>query len=65
MISAHVVAIARDGERYIFVFCDETDVAELHRTVGRYAADPDLSFTWLDASVVVQRARTLMASTRG
>lgn len=62
MTTAQVIVVASEGQRYIFVFRDEDDVAELRRVVGRFAADPGLSFTWLDAAVVVQKAEAWLAS---
>lgn len=57
-----VICIVRDGERYVFVFTDADDLLELCSAVGRQAADPELSFTWLDATIVVQRARAMIAA---
>ena len=34
---------------------------ELLQTLGRYAADPDLNFSWYDAAVMSQRVRALRA----
>jgi hypothetical protein len=55
----NVVALVRGEEQYIFVF-DETNRTETLRILGRYAADPQLSFTWFDAAVLSQRVRELL-----
>lgn len=55
----NVVALVRGEEHYIFMF-DETNRTEMLRTLGRYAADPQLSFTWYDAAVLSQRIREEM-----
>ena len=41
--------IKYDGEKYIFIY-DEDSRAEALRTLGRFASNPELSFTWSDAS---------------
>lgn len=52
----NVLAIVTGKERYVFLYDDQPDsVASLMRTIGRYAADPDLSFTWYDAAVLYSR----------
>ena len=55
----NVVALVRGEEQYIFMF-DEANRTETLRMLGRYAADPQLSFTWYDAAVMSQRVRELM-----
>ena len=54
----NVLALVKGEERYIFLF-DDNNRAETLRTLGRYASDPDLSFTWYDAAVLSQRVRKL------
>ncbi len=54
-----VVALVRGEEQYIFMF-NESNRTETLRMLGRYAADPELSFTWYDAAVLSQRIRELM-----
>ncbi len=54
--SLNVLALVKGEERYIFVFDDENRVNTL-RMLGRYAADPELSFSWYDAAVLSQRIR--------
>ena len=54
----NVLALVRESERYIFFYDDESS-ATLLRTLGRYAGDPDMSFTWYDAAVLSQKVRQL------
>jgi hypothetical protein len=56
----NVVALVRGDEQYIFMF-DEANRTETLRTLGRYAADPNLSFTWFDAAIISQKVRELSA----
>lgn len=53
--------MAKGEERYLFLFNDATR-AELLRTLGRFASDPELSFTWHDAAVLSQKIRTSVKS---
>lgn len=52
----NVIALVKGGERYVFLYDDESRDETL-RTLGRYAANPDLSFSWYDASVLGQKVR--------
>jgi hypothetical protein len=52
----NVLALVKGKERYIFLF-DDDNRAEALRTLGRYASDADLSFTWYDAAVLSQKIR--------
>lgn len=52
----NVLALVKGKERYIFLFDDENR-SETLRTLGRYASNPDLSFTWYDAAVLSQKIR--------
>jgi hypothetical protein len=52
----NVLALVKGGERYIFLFNDENR-SETLRTLGRYASNPELSFTWYDAAVLSQKIR--------
>lgn len=52
----NVLALVKGSERYVFLYDDESR-AETLRTLGRYASDPDLSFTWYDAAVLSQKIR--------
>ena len=52
----NVLALVKGGERYIFIF-DDDNKTETLRQIGRYAANPELSFTWYDAAVIGQKIR--------
>ena len=54
----NVFALVKDGQRYVFLY-DDASYDELLQTLGRYAADPELNFTWYDAAVISQRVRAL------
>jgi hypothetical protein len=53
----HIQALVKGEERYIFVFKDSTR-ADMLRTLGKFASDPDLSFSWYDAACLSNRVRT-------
>jgi hypothetical protein len=59
----NVLALVKDSERYVFLYDDESSSALLE-TLGRFAADTDLSFTWYDAAVLSQRVRRLREEAR-
>lgn len=50
------MALVKGGERYVFLY-DASSREEMLRTLGRYASDPELSFTWYDAAVLGQKVR--------
>jgi len=52
----NVLAMVKGQERYVFLFDDESRAATL-RVLGRYASNPELSFSWHDAAVLSQRIR--------
>ena len=52
----NVLALVKGQERYIFLY-DDSNRAETLRTLGRYASNPQLSFTWYDAAVLSQKIR--------
>jgi hypothetical protein len=52
----NVLALVKGNERYVFLFDDERR-AEALRVLGRYASNPELSFSWYDAAVLSQRIR--------
>lgn len=53
----NVLALVKGEERYIFLFDDERR-AEALRTLGKFASNPELSFSWYDAAVLSQRIRS-------
>lgn len=52
----NVLALVKGQERYVFLYDDESR-SETLRTLGRYASNPALSFTWYDAAVLSQKVR--------
>src|SRR5436190_14756242 len=52
----NVLALVKGAERYVFLY-DDSSRAETLRILGRYASNPDLSFTWYDAAVLSQKIR--------
>lgn len=56
--SVNVLALVKDGERFVFLY-DETSISTLLQTLGKYAADPELNFSWYDAAVLSQKVRRL------
>ena len=58
----NVLALVKGSERYVFLYDDEHR-AETLRTLGRYASNPALSFTWYDAAVLSQKLRQNNAPT--
>ncbi len=52
----NVLALVKGRERYIFLF-DDTQRADALRTLGRFASNTDLSFSWYDAAVLSQKVR--------
>ena len=54
----NVLAMIKGEERYVFLYDDKNRVETL-RTLGRYAADPELSFTWYDAAVMSKKIREM------
>lgn len=52
----NVLALIKGEERYVFLFDDDNRGAAL-RMLGKYASNPDLSFTWYDAAVLSQKIR--------
>lgn len=52
----NVLALVKGSERYVFLY-DDASRAETLRTLGRYASNPELSFTWYDAAVLSQKIR--------
>lgn len=52
----NVLALVKGKERYVFLYNDQNR-AETLRTFGRYASNPELSFTWYDAAVLSQKIR--------
>jgi hypothetical protein len=54
----NVLALLKGDQRYVFLY-DDRSADQLLQTFGRYAADPELNFSWYDAAVLSQRVRRL------
>ncbi|MGL6196603.1 MAG: hypothetical protein ACRC2T_17460 [Thermoguttaceae bacterium] len=52
----NVLALVKGTERYVFLYNDQNR-AETLRVLGRFASNPELSFTWYDAAVLSQKIR--------
>lgn len=62
--SLNVLALVKDGERFVFLY-DNQSAPQILQTLGKFAADPELCFTWYDAAVLSQKVRKLRATTAG
>ena len=54
----NVLALLKGTERFVFLYDDES-ADQLLQTFGKYAADPELNFSWYDAATLSQRVRKL------
>ncbi len=61
--SMNVLALVKESERYVFLYDDESSDALL-QSLGKYASDKELSFTWYDAAVLSQKVRKLREQDR-
>jgi len=52
----NVLALVKGEERYVFLF-EDSKRAEILRILGRFASNPELSFSWYDAAVLSQKVR--------
>ena len=52
----NVLVLVKGDEKYVFLF-DDARQSEALRTLGRYASNPELSFSWYDAAVLSQKIR--------
>lgn len=51
-----VLCLVKAGERYVFMY-ERENLPKLLNTFGRFAANPELNFSWYDAAVLAQKAR--------
>ena len=56
--AVNIMALVKGSDRYVFLYRDG-DTQDVRRTCGRFAANPELSFNWLDAAVISQRIRQI------
>ena len=52
----HVLALVKGGEHYVFLY-EPGKEEEMLLILGRFASNPDLSFSWYDAAVLSQKVR--------
>ena len=52
----NVLALVKGEERFVFLFDDENRDETL-RQLARFAANPDLDFSWYDAAMLSQKIR--------
>lgn len=62
--AVNVLSMTKGVERYIFLFTDERRT-ELFRLLGKFAADPQLGFTWYDAAVLSKKVREISGKNEG
>lgn len=51
-----IVTLSRGGETFALVY-DAEHRADALRTLGRWASDPELAFSWFDAARMASRIR--------
>lgn len=52
----NVTALVKGNERYVW-FWRDANRREMFASLSRFAANPELSFTWYDAAIVAQKIR--------
>ncbi len=52
----NVLALVKGVERYVFLY-DDKHAGEMLRTLGRFASNPELSFSWYDVAILSQKMR--------
>ena len=52
----NVLALVKGEERFIFLF-DDQNRDETLRQLARFAADPELEFSWYDAAMLSRKIR--------
>jgi hypothetical protein len=52
----NVLALVKGEERFIFLF-DDDNRDETLRQLARFAADPELDFSWYDAAMLSRKIR--------
>ena len=57
----NVLALLKGQERYVFVY-DDISHPDLLQAIRDQAADPELSLTWFDVTVLTKKARDQIKS---
>lgn len=52
----NVLALVKGEERFVFLF-DDMNRDETLRQLARFAADPELDFSWYDAAMLSRKIR--------
>lgn len=52
----NTIALVKGEERYVFLY-DDANRAEILKVLGRFASDPELSFSWYDAATLSLKLR--------
>ncbi|TWU07750.1 hypothetical protein [Stieleria varia] len=52
----NVLALVKGGEKFMFLF-DDANRDETLRQLARFAADPELDFSWYDAAMLSRKIR--------
>ena len=56
--SVNVLALVKNGHRYVFLYDDESQDTVLGQ-LSASAGDPELDFSWYDAAILAQRVRKM------
>jgi hypothetical protein len=57
----NVLALVKGEERFLFLF-DDQNRDETLRQLARFAADPELDFSWYDAAMLSRKIRDAVPS---
>ena len=60
-IQTNILALKKSGENFVFIF-DDDQGDEYLRTLGRWASNPDINFSWYDAAVMSLRYRKMQGA---
>lgn len=52
----NITGLVKGDERWLFIWTEDNR-ANVLRTLGRFASNPDLAFNWYDAALLSQRIR--------
>lgn len=59
-VNLRLIALVRRGEQYVFLWDDSpANRRTIMRVIGRFASDPNLSFTWYDAARLSNEIRSM------
>lgn len=52
-----ILALEKNGEKYVWFF-EDTQRAEVLRSLGQFASNKELAFSWYDAAVLSGKVRS-------